>query len=359
LTLIVRSKRGLKVIDRVAKKRGGFIRKLGTLGAYISFPLIFLVFLGLFFNAAYILTTPGSPPGVAPLLPQGVLEIEGAPSIPLAHWLIAIFSLLFFHEIMHGLMARAEGIPLKSLGLFFVTFLPLGAFVEPDDEVLEKKAPMSKLRVYAAGSVGNFIAAILVALLFASMVFIVIPQTFENTGLSIRNVTVNSPAERVGLHVNMTLLGIGGMEIESLEDFQSALPRLEPGVPITIRTGEGDFEVTPEEREGFRNGFIGIAVLPNLHVKPVISGLIGDDLALSAVYFIMEMFYWIAVLNLLVGLTNLLPIFPLDGGRMFALIIEERLPKISQKIISVVYMFLLALVIINIGPHFGLFQGVL
>jgi membrane-associated protease RseP (regulator of RpoE activity) len=198
-----------------------------------------------------------------------------------------------------------------------------------------------------------------VALLFASMVFIVIPQTFENTGLSIRNVTVNSPAERVGLHVNMTLLGIGGMEIESLEDFQSALPRLEPGVPITIRTGEGDFEVTPEEREGFRNGFIGIAVLPNLHVKPVISGLIGDDLALSAVYFIMEMFYWIAVLNLLVGLTNLLPIFPLDGGRMFALIIEERLPKISQKIISVVYMFLLALVIINIGPHFGLFQGVL
>jgi membrane-associated protease RseP (regulator of RpoE activity) len=359
LTLIFRSKKGLKLIDQVAKKRVGFFRKLGTVGAYISFPLIFLVFLGLFFNAVFILTTPESPPGVAPLLPQGVLEIEGAPSIPLEHWLIAIFTLLFFHEIMHGLMARAEDIPLKSLGLFSVTFLPLGAFVEPDDDVLEKKSPMAKLRVYAAGSVGNFIAAILVAMLFASMVFIIIPQTFDNTGLSIYNVSVDSPSERAGLHVNMTLLGIGDVEIISIEDFQSALPKLEPGVPITIRTGEGNFDVIPEKREGFRNGYIGIAVLPNLQVKPALSSFIGDELALSTVNFIVEMFYWIALLNLLVGLTNLLPIFPLDGGRMFALIMEEKLPKTSQKIISLIYMFLLALVIINIGPHFGLFQGVL
>ncbi|HDY73623.1 MAG TPA: hypothetical protein ENH51_00740, partial [Euryarchaeota archaeon] len=118
LTLIFRSKRGIEAIDRTAKKREKVLRRIGTIAAYISVPLMILVFISLFLSASHILQTPNAPPGVAPLLPEGLVEIEGAPSIPLAYWLIAVISLLMVHELMHGLLARVEGIPIKSLGIF-------------------------------------------------------------------------------------------------------------------------------------------------------------------------------------------------------------------------------------------------
>jgi membrane-associated protease RseP (regulator of RpoE activity) len=355
LTLIIRSKKGLEVIDRVAKKRRRFFKRLGSLAVVISIPLILLVVISLFFSASHILKTPDAPPGIAPLLPEGVVEIEGAPSIPLEYWFIAIVSILVFHEIMHGLMARAEDIPLKSLGIFALTFIPLGAFVEPNDEVLEKKPAMSQLRVYAAGSMGNFIATLLGGILLAVLVFGLTPIAFQSAGITIYNVTAASPADLAGVQTNITLLGIDDQSIKNVDDFQEALPGLKPGVPVTLRTSGGDFEVVPEKREGFTNGFIGIAVLPEMQVKPFVANTVGEERAFSFYGVLVEGLGWIVLLNLLVGLTNLLPIIPLDGGRIFALFTKQAAPKKAKEITTLVYLFLLALVFINAGPLFGLF----
>ena len=353
--LIFRSKKGLVAIDREAKKRERFLRRLGSFAVLISVPLIVLSFVSLFFNARHILRTPEPVPGIAPLLPEGVMDIPGAPSIPLAYWLLSIIVILVFHELMHGLLARVEGIPLKSLGIFAVTFIPLGAFVEPDDEVLEKKSSMSKLRVYAAGSMGNFIAALLSGLLLAAVLFVAAPLAFQDAGIVIYNVTSGSPAERAGISTNLTLLGIGDVDIKNVEDFRNAVILLRPGVPVSLRTGEGDFAVVPDEREGFKNGFIGIAVLPRLEARPFVTGLVGEERAFALYRVISEALYWVAALNLLVGLTNLLPIIPLDGGRMVAVFMEVAVPKAARGVTTFIYLVLLILVFINMGPLFGLF----
>ncbi|MBS7287919.1 MAG: hypothetical protein KIH01_04040, partial [Candidatus Freyarchaeota archaeon] len=47
--------------------------------------------------------------------------------------LVGIVVTLAFHEIAHGLAARAENIPIKSSGVLFLLFLP-GGFVEIDEE---------------------------------------------------------------------------------------------------------------------------------------------------------------------------------------------------------------------------------
>jgi hypothetical protein len=355
LTLIFRSERGISEIDRVAKKKKRFLRRLGNLAAYISVPLMFLVFLSLFLSASHILKTPDAPPGVAPLLPEGVVEIEGVPSIPLVYWFIAVVSILVFHELMHGLLARVEDIPIKSLGIFSLTFLPLGAFVEPDEEVLEKRPPMSKLRVYAAGSMGNFIAALLAGLAVLSVLMVVAPLAFESQGIIVQNVTAGSPAELAGLEVNLTLLGIGEVQIESVGDFRDAISLLEPGVPVILITDQGEIKVVPEEREGFPNGFIGIAVRPDVKAKTIVSNYVGEERALAVYGAFVEALYWIGVLNLLVGLTNLLPIIPLDGGRMFSVLMEQVAPKSHKSITTLIYLALLVLVFINAGPLFGLF----
>ncbi len=353
--LIFRWKKGLAAIDREAKKRERFFRALGNFAVLLSAPLMVIVFVSLFLNARHILITPDAPPGVAPLLPRGVADIPGVPSVPWEFWLLSVAVILVFHEVMHGLVARAEDIPLKSLGIFAVTFIPLGAFVEPDDEVLEKKTPLSKLRVYAAGSMGNFIAAVLSLLVLASFILLIAPISFESQGLRIYNVTPGSPADKAGITANMSLIGIGEAELWTLEDFQQALPSLQPGVPIIVRTDKGDVEVVPEEREGFKQGFIGLAVLPKLKAKPWLEGLIGEDLGFALYGGVVEAFYWIGLLNFLVGLTNLLPIIPLDGGRMFGLFMGRLIPRGSKQITTFMYVVLLVLVFINAGPLFGLF----
>jgi membrane-associated protease RseP (regulator of RpoE activity) len=359
LTLIFRSKKGLETINREAKKREKFFKKLGSFAVSISAPLILLVFVGLLLNTAHILTTPDSDPGIRPLLPEGVVDIEGAIPIPWEYWLLSVITILIAHEIMHGLVARAEDVPLKSLGIFSVTFVPLGAFVEPDDEELEKKAPMSKFRMYAAGSMGNFIAAVLGALVLLSLLIVVTPLAFQGSIIQITNVTAGSPAEKAGIQTGMVLLGIDNMDIESVEDFREAVPNLKPGVPVVVRTDNGEFTVVPEKREGFKNGFIGIAIFSQMKAKPYVVSIFGEEGAFSIYVVAAQAFYWIAVLNFLVGLTNLLPIMPLDGGRMFVLFMEQRAAGKAKGIITFFNLLLLALVIINIGPYFGLFQGVL
>jgi len=355
LTLIFRSKRGIVAIDRIAKKREKFFRRLGTIAAYISVPLMILVFISLFFSASHILKTPDAPPGVAPLLPEGLVEIEGAPSIPLVYWLVAVISLLLFHEVMHGLLARVEDIPIKSLGIFSVTFLPLGAFVEPDEEVLEKKSYMAKMRVYAAGSMGNFLGALAAGVALLVVLMVIAPLAFTAQGIIIQNVTAGSPAELAGITVNQTLLGIGAVSIESIGDFSEAVTQLKPGTEVKVHTSEGAHAVVPEEREGYTQGFIGIAVGTDVVAKPYIAGSIGEKRAFSIYSVVLEGLYWIGILNFLVGLTNLLPIILLDGGRMFALLMERAAPRRHKNITTVIYLTLLALVFINAGPLFGLF----
>jgi membrane-associated protease RseP (regulator of RpoE activity) len=338
LTLIFRWRRGLEVIDRIAKKRERLLKKLGTLAVYISAPLILLVVVSLFISASHILKTPDAPPGIAPILPE-----------------LSIVVILVFHEIFHGFLARAENIPLKSLGIFALTFIPLGAFVEPDDLELEKKPAMSKLRVYAAGSMGNFIAAFLFGIVLASLLLGIAPLAFEGKGVTIFNVTDNSPAARAGLQPDLKLIGIGEIEINSLSDFRAAVSELQVGVPILVRTDQGSFQVTPEMREGFEQGYIGIAAIPEVAAKPYIAETFGERRAFRVYGTAVEGLGWIVLLNFLVGLTNLLPIVPLDGGRMFPLMMEKISPKGAKKITTLFTLFLIVLLIINIGPLFGFF----
>ncbi len=356
LFLIFRSKKGLEAINREAKKREKLLKRLGSFAVFISIPLMAVVFFFLLSSAGNILRTPEPSPGLAPILPTGVADIPGVPSVPVIYWFISIVVILVFHEVMHGLLARAEDVPLKSLGIFSVTLIPLGAFVEPDDEVLEKKGAYQKLRVYAAGSFGNFIATLIAGIVLALLVYGIFPLGFIEAGVNIYNVTTGSPAYNSGITANLTLIGIGEKDIENVGDFRGAVSLLKPGEEIILRTDGGEFYVTPEKREGFSNGFVGIAVLPKYEVKPHVAETIGGDRAFMIYGVFFEAFFWIMYLNFAVGLTNLLPIFPLDGGRMFSLFVEKAVPAGASRITTFFYLIVLVLVFINAGPLFGLFR---
>ncbi|MEK6821352.1 MAG: site-2 protease family protein, partial [archaeon] len=105
--------------------------------------------------------------GVAPVIPG--VDLPNSPiSVPLHAWLSFVI-ILIVHEASHGFVIRKLGITLKSYGLLLLGFLPIGAFVEPEEkelQALEKRKPKEALRMYAAGPASNFYFFVVGGILF-------------------------------------------------------------------------------------------------------------------------------------------------------------------------------------------------
>ena len=103
-------------------------------------------------------------PSVSLVIPG--VEMPGSSIyVPFGYGLIALATVLIVHEFSHGIQAVGEKIPIKSIGLLLVAIIP-GAFVEPDEEELKEAKKISRLRVYAAGSIANLSLAIIAMVLF-------------------------------------------------------------------------------------------------------------------------------------------------------------------------------------------------
>jgi Zn-dependent protease len=68
------------------------------------------------------------------------------------------------HEAAHGIASRLENIEIQSTGIL-MAFLLFGAFVEPDEDQLNRARLASKARVYGAGSLVNLLTAVLMIII--------------------------------------------------------------------------------------------------------------------------------------------------------------------------------------------------
>ncbi len=232
IIMLWRTEKGLKGVDFLAKKLKKIWMIISSFAVLISIPIMIFVVLKLAESASDILTTPDAPPGLAPAIPG--VRIPGSPIfIPFWYGIIALVTVLIAHEIMHAVISRSEGLNVKSLGIFFVTFIPLGAFAEPDEEELEKSSLKTKLRVYAAGSFGNFLLMILAILLLST---VLMPVMFRPDHITIAQVYNGTPAEAYGLKGNSSVLSINGVAVSSSGEFFDVVRSIRPNDEVTILT---------------------------------------------------------------------------------------------------------------------------
>jgi len=298
-------------------------------------------------HAIEIIFLNSSLPGVSPLLPS---IKDGSPGfgfigynifIPLWYGIISMIVLLVSHEAAHGVLARVHDIKIKSTGLLTLGILPIGAFVEPDEEEMKKRKSIDRMHVYVMGSSANFMIAVIttIILIFAA------GTVYVSNGIIILDVMNNTPSYGV-LEKGMIVYSINGKILnETLLNISS---NIHPYENITLETNKGNFTLTAiKDPENETKGFIGINYAPNK--KNRFEGVFADVL-----YFVLEALVWISILNLVVGLTNLMPIIPFDGGKM----IEELISIFSidktiiEKIIFAILALGLMLIIINILPVF-------
>ncbi|WP_226022756.1 site-2 protease family protein [Halomicrobium salinisoli] len=228
--------RGRALLNKLAARRR-FWRAWGNLGVGIALVVMVGSFL-LVVVGAYSAIVDPQPTQLNQ--PRNVLAIPGVNDfLPLSVAPEIITGLvlgLIVHEGGHGLLCRVEDIEIDSLGLAFFTLIPVGAFVEPDEEELRESSRGSQLRMFAAGVTNNFaLSLIALAVLFGPVMgaFAVVD------GAPVGGVVPGSAADQAGIDRGDVLTGVDGQRVASTADLDAALANTsERTIAVDRREGE-------------------------------------------------------------------------------------------------------------------------
>ncbi|MBI4895670.1 MAG: site-2 protease family protein [Candidatus Aenigmarchaeota archaeon] len=334
-----RTEKGKKSIDNSVKKHPTFWRIMGITGLVIAIPAMIFISYFVVSNGITVLSGVKTETVkiVLPWTEQG--SQPGVFFVPWYFWIIGIAAIIIPHELFHGFMCRLHKIKIKSLGWFLLIVLP-GAFVEPDKKSLDNANLKAKLKVAAAGSFANIITAVIALAISFALIF----TLFAPVGISV-GVIANNTYPAYNANMSGYITDINNMQIRSTNDLVVAMDAVKPGDDVKIITNKGNYVIkTIENPDKPGKAFIGI--VPRAPVNQP-----KEANTAPVVNFFSDLFMWIFILSLGIGLFNLLPIKPLDGGMMFEETLKSKIPKYSKHITIAVSLILVAFIIISlVGP---------
>jgi len=344
--LIRRTKIGIKILNKLSRPRI-FWKIIGTVGIFIAFFLMYDGTVSLIKYGEMVMKGAVTVPGLSFVFPSAKPQVEAGPGyvlIPFWFWLAVIASVIIPHEAFHGIMSRVENVRVKSTGLLLLLVLP-GAFVEPDEKQLKKAKLVSRLRVFAAGSLANFLVYII---LFNAVSFVIWPY-FIPGGIIVQEVNATGPADNAGLKAGMLITEVNGAPVKlSYKEFLSGagylsgeMKELEPGDEISVVANSTRFDVklgsNPENKT---LPYLGIVSVPVTRGDANAAGLLFQSLT------------WMWIINYAICVFNIMPIFPLDGGQLVHAIAEKISRKHAKRITYAVSFFILLILLFNFFAPF-------
>ncbi len=351
-----KTQRFINFLDRGGKKYRRFWRFYGNFGIVLGIFMMVNVFALLVLQAYFSLTDPDMGGGV-------VLVIPGV-TIPLWYGLFALLIVLIVHEFSHGFLARAQDLKVKSVGLLLFAIIP-GAFVEPDEDELKETKRRKRMRVYSVGSLANLITG------FISLCFLafLLSYTAQPTGVYIagsENETVESIPDGGEI-----LYSINDGTVRNLDEVDKKIDSNLTN--YTIDTSDGIYNYTGYATRDGRNLTIHSENTTVTFILSDMSNSLFADvlMPIRPIYFYKEPYYdekdgvpsfiwiiiqqlaWIALLNMGIGLINLLPMIPLDGGALFKDIMQKITnDELGAKIAIFMSFVSLFVILLNIIPAF-------
>ena len=391
LFLTVRTKRFNGVFDRL----GAF--RLSRYASWLSLtivPIVAGVGLFLFFgNLIALLWNPAigeiaREAGLGAILPFPGLN----PYLPFLYGWFALIVAIVVHEGAHGIAARSLGLEVKSSGLLFFLIIPIGAFVDVDEEQIKKAKARVSSRVLAAGVGTNVVVA---AVCLIGVLVICSGLTPVINGVYISSVTEGLPAEVAGLLPEDVFVTVDGVAINRIEDLNATVGNKTAGDTVQVVVARGDLwqenysavvgltevdnrtimgvgvvNLLTEER---LNNYVTVtpAKLPMYLVVPALApGLVPFSNSYASFYtsplgsqwvVFANTLFWLWFLNVNLAIFNALPIYPLDGGRIFNIALKSALPgenreklifRITAAVTITVALVILLTIIIPFIPSF-------
>ncbi|MBN2111552.1 site-2 protease family protein [Candidatus Woesearchaeota archaeon] len=352
--VMYRTRFGLQLMEKFAKKLPRLLKWVAYAGVFIGFLGMIFISVNLVWNIISMITAPAATAGVALVLP---FKMKGSFYVPFFYWIISIFVLAAIHEFSHGVISRVYDVKVKSSGFAFLGVLaPVipAAFVEPDESQLEKKSAGARLSVFAAGPFSNIAFAALVALLFVLLLSPVINTVFVPDGIIVGGYVRDHdnetfPAEKANISKGEVIIKLNNIDVPSIDNFTAVLETTKPGQQITVQTNETAYQITLAHDPADENrSYLGIYVKQSTRISEDFREKYGNILT-SSIIWVIGLFYWFYVLNLGIGLFNLVPIGPLDGGKMLYTVLTKYLREdIAIKAWKLISSFFLLLILVII-----------
>lgn len=319
-----------------------------------AFGLLAIVFGALIEHAFAITSGQSTMPGVSPIIPwieegQWGFVIPGLGIfIPLWQGLISLIVLLFVHEFSHGILARVHKLELKSTGLLTLGPLPIGAFVEPDEEKFNECESIVKMRVLSMGSFSNLILSVFSILLF---IFLILPANgwiVKDSNIPyIDNGTTIMAFDDINLTPSNHLAAAVDAHIFSNKFYTINEPAIKNKSIVNVTTDRGVFQLNPGELSGLK-----LRYAPRLRYN-------HEFLGTNIFAFLVGVLFWTYFFNVNVAMANLLPIVPFDGGKMIVELMS--IFKLGEEMIKrIVYALLfigLLIMLINAYPLLDMLFG--
>jgi membrane-associated protease RseP (regulator of RpoE activity) len=286
--------------------------------------------------------------------------------IPTWVWLIGVLAVTIPHEFSHGIACRLAKIKIKSVGWFLLFVIP-GAFVEPDEKAVSMAKTSIKLKIHSSGSFANIIFGFVILLVATAM----FASFCSPAGLAFQT-TADSPANITGL--SGALISLGGENVSSAGQVAEILSGYKPGEVIEVTTAHNNWLVPTLNFNGSLNSLVpryfiltdfnetktlrialakrqdneSRAYLGLTNLKMTYSPSFGMDNYL----FVSMLLLWLFIFSFGIGLINLLPMKPFDGGYVMEDILEKTGKKRAAGIVvRAVSTFMLLIILFNlIGP---------
>ncbi|MBX8640067.1 MAG: site-2 protease family protein [Thermoplasmata archaeon] len=210
--LMLRTERGKKTLDSVARPRK-FWLFYGALSRIIFIIGMVLMVMLLLWEATLVFSIPKqSVPA-----PQTYLLLPGInPFVPVGYGILGLVVAVVFHELSHGVLSRAQDIKVKSMGVLLL-ILPIGAFVEPDQEELEAASPSRRIKVFGVGPATNMVFALVFLLI---LVFPLMgTATPIHSGLVADAVYTDSSSYAAGIRQWGEIISLNGTALSGASQF--------------------------------------------------------------------------------------------------------------------------------------------
>lgn len=316
---------------------------------------------------------------------QYILAIIGFSLIILVHefghFIFAKINKIFVEEFFIGMGPKILKFKSKSGTLWGLSAIPVGGFnkiagmdreekvpEERKDQVYYNKSFWVKFSVIFGGALMNVVFAVLLIMVFFGM-------GIYSPANSIDFIEKNSPAEIYGLKVNDEILYLNDTQITNWDDFSVNVKKypqksvsfkilregkeLQVNVALGVREGSGYLGISPKV-EKVKLGFGGIiretfkltgnfvisyfkllgmlitGQLSFAEARPVspigVVAIFQQSAAMGFQNFIML----VALVSLILGFSNLIPILPVDGGHIIINIIEAiRKKPVSRRAVQI------------------------
>jgi len=243
--LMWKTRRGREFIEGVAERRPRLVEWYGRIAVGITGASMATMTALLCFTAYLVVERARD----LDLDPHMLLGLPGLnPLIPLWYGIIGLVVAMVVHEFSHGIITALAKVKILSLGILLF-IVPMGAFVEPDEEGIKNLEKKKRVRMYSAGPASNIIVAGIFSLLFSVVLMSSVSIAHSGVGITsapepieIGGTEIATPAMNLGLAEGMIIFSFDGVDITNRSDFNLALNRTTPGQAVTIGYWHSDAE---------------------------------------------------------------------------------------------------------------------